>query len=490
MKARGSMTVFAALIFMLAASMLFALLEGARAVSLRLYADMTSELAVESVFAEYQPLLWQGYHPLCLDGAYGTDTFSEQYAQRALMSRVSKNLENKGGANSLLKLSCNAAAVHEYQLLTDGEGAVFLHYAASNMKKNFPLLAAQHLYEQYISNQAVVPEVREDDPVESARQALADQKQEEKETRPKAVAEKGEENVLDLVAAHKRGFLLGMVLQEADDLSGRRIGNGESLEHRVLLRGTCTKIPQVSWYDKILALEYADKYLSDYGAAAQDRALTQDRALVYELEYVVGGKESDKENLEAVVGRLLLTREAANVVHIMMDGRKRLEVSEMAMMLAGVTANAAVIKAVEYGLIGAWAYVESVLDVRALLHGDKISFIKGQNQWTSSLMSLSTVLDGSLRAKNCEGGLSYQSYLKGLLFLMQEKQLAYRIMDVMEQTLRKTELYRNCRMDAMICAADYALSYEADTLFWKFSVIGQEDIGRLVYRNEKAFSYE
>ena len=76
------------------------------------------------------------------------------------------------------------------------------------------------------------------------------------------------------------------------------------------------------------------------------------------------------------------------------------------------------------------------------------------------------------------------------MFLMQEKQLAYRIMDVMEQTLRKTELYRNCRMDAMICAADYALSYEADTLFWKFSVIGQEDIGKFVYRNEKAFSYE
>ena len=104
-----------------------------------------------------------------------------------------------------------------------------------------------------------------------------------------------------------------MVLQEADDLSGRRIGNGESLERIKHFPGTCTKIPQVSWYDKILALEYADKYLSDYAAPAQDRALA------YEFEYVVGGKESDKENLEAVVRRILLTREAANVVHIMMD---------------------------------------------------------------------------------------------------------------------------------------------------------------------------
>ena len=491
MKLRGSMTVFAALVFMLVASMLFALLEGARAVSLRLYADMTSELAVESVFAEYQPLLWEDYHLLCLDGAYGTGTFSEQYAERALLSRVSKNIKSKGVGDSLLKLSCSVAEVEEYQFLTDGEGAVFLHHAASDMKKNFPLLAAQQLYEQYVSGHAVIPKEREDDPVEAARQALADQKQEEKEDRPKTVAEKGEEeNVLDLVSEHKRGFLLGMVLQEADELSDRRIENDESLEHRALLQGTCAEIPEVNWYEKILALEYADKYLSDYGAAAQDRALTQNRALAYEMEYVVGGKESDKENLEAVVGRLLLTREAANVVHIMMDGRKRLEVSEMAMILAGVTANAAVIKAVEYGLIGAWAYVESVLDVRALLHGDKISFMKGQNQWTSSLMNLSAVLDSSLWAENCEGGLSYQSYLKGFLFLMQEKQLAYRIMDVMEQTLRKTELYRNCRMDSMICASDYAISYEADTLFWKFAIIGQEDIGKLVYRNERSFSYE
>ena len=61
------------------------------------------------------------------------------------------------------------------------------------MKKNFPLLAAQQLYEQYVSGHAVIPKEREDDPVEAARQALADQKQEEKEDRPKTRERRGGE---------------------------------------------------------------------------------------------------------------------------------------------------------------------------------------------------------------------------------------------------------------------------------------------------------
>ena len=243
---------------------------------------------------------------LCLDGAYGTDTFSEQYAQRALKSRVSKNLEGKGGANSLLKLSCNAAAVHEYQLLTDGEGWYFLHHAASDMKKNFPLLAAWHLYQQYISNQAVVPKERENDPVEDARQALADRGQEESETGAKTVAESGEgENVLDLVAAHKRGFLLGMVLQEADDLSGRRIGNGEVWSIERFCREPVQKYRRLAgmtrfWHWNMLINIFR----------IMQRRRTKIEHWRMSLNMWLEEKESDKENLEAVVRRILLTREA------------------------------------------------------------------------------------------------------------------------------------------------------------------------------------
>ena len=38
----------------------------------------------------------------------------------------------------------------------------------------------------------------------------------------------------------------------------------------------------------------------------------------------------------------------------------------------GASVNPAIIEAVKYGILAAWAYVESVLDIRALLDGDKI----------------------------------------------------------------------------------------------------------------------
>ena len=257
----------------------------------------------------------------------------------------------------------------------------------------------------------------------------------------------------------------------------------DCLQKRVLQSGTNTQIPEVEWYDRILVLEYADNFFSDYSAPQNDRALA------YELEYVVCGKASDRENLEAVVERLLLAREAANVIHIMLNQEKRLVISEAAVALAGATANPAVVKVVEYGLIGAWAYAESILDIRALLCGDRIALIKNEEQWTSSLMNLSQILEGSLCASDCEGGWSYQDYLKGFLLTMTERNLAYRMMDVMEQNIRRTYAYRNCRMDHMLSAASYMITYEADSLFWNFSILPHNDIGSLQYQMMQSFSY-
>ena len=82
------------------------------------------------------------------------------------------------------------------------------------------------------------------------------------------------------------------------------------------------------WYDRILALEYMDQYFGDYLGESEDHALA------YELEYVLAGKGSDKENLESVIKRLLFVREAANITHILGDGDKRAKTLGMAEALA------------------------------------------------------------------------------------------------------------------------------------------------------------
>ena len=64
MRKRASITVFSALAFALVASFLMALLEAGRVYQIQTYADMKSTLALESVCAEYQPVLWEEFHLL------------------------------------------------------------------------------------------------------------------------------------------------------------------------------------------------------------------------------------------------------------------------------------------------------------------------------------------------------------------------------------------------------------------------------------------
>ena len=90
MRKRASITVFSALAFALVASFLMALLEAGRVYQIQTYADMKSTLALESVCAEYQPVLWEEFHLLGLDGAYGGDTFSMDHVTAVLRERLDR----------------------------------------------------------------------------------------------------------------------------------------------------------------------------------------------------------------------------------------------------------------------------------------------------------------------------------------------------------------------------------------------------------------
>lgn len=57
-------------------------------------------------------------------------------------------------------------------------------------------------------------------------------------------------------------------------------------------------------------------------------------------------------------------------------------------IIGGITLTPEVIEGVEKGILAAWAFCESVLDLRALLDGDKIPLIKGSDtSWTSVCMA-------------------------------------------------------------------------------------------------------
>ena len=155
MRKRASITVFSALAFALVASFLMALLEAGRVYQIQTYADMKSTLALESVCAEYQPVLWEEFHLLGLDGAYGGDIFSMDYVTAVLRERIDRNLDVDGAGENILQVTLAGAEPVAYRLMTDQDGSVFLHCVAAYMKQNMAMETIRALQERYGEHEQV-----------------------------------------------------------------------------------------------------------------------------------------------------------------------------------------------------------------------------------------------------------------------------------------------------------------------------------------------
>lgn len=508
MNLKGSMTVFAALSMLLVASFLFALLEAARVQGLDACADMVSEVGVTSICAEYQQPIWEDYRLLFLDGAYGTEKFSEEKMDSVLCQRISENLDvSKIGGISMYGLSLQSAEVSEYRLASDGDGAVFLKCVASYMKSHLTKELAEELYQKYKEETDVENSDRSEYSVEGADKAIEEAKKAQEETAsdteeaqsPEAgetfdetssaepeeteKPEEPKENPLDIVLKLKENAILGMVVGNVSALSAKQVDLQNCMLKRELQKGTKTASAEVGWYERVLVAEYLEHYFSNY------RNPKLDGAFSYELEYLLCGEDTDKSNLEGVINRLLLMREAANITAIIKDATKRNEAKAIAEILAGFTGNPAIILVVQCGIIAAWAYVESVLDLRALVRGDKIALVKSDAQWTCNTKSLADSLGNDAKAKNCENGLTYEEYLKMFLFTMGTKKLAYRMMDVIEQSVKTKQGYEHVRMDYMVCEMSCSIQYQADTLFADLSLIRKGASKGFCFEKMKFFSY-
>lgn len=494
---KGSITIFASLSMMLVASFLFAMLESARYYGLQTYIKQKSPLITESVFAEYHAKLWEDYHLLFLDGAYGGTEFStSKVAGRA--SQIAKNNLTAPYSNGLwreqdlFQLNLDEVSVESYALATDCGGDFFLAQVTDYMKQNIPVESAKAIYDRIEKGRDKEEEGESANlTIEKANNLLNGEEEEtekgiktEKGTKAEKEAKTGGEaqNPMEYVLQIKENAILGTVVEDTSKLSECSIPKNQSLLERDCEKGNKAYENQSDWYEKILLELYLKTYFSSYTNPMEGHALA------YELEYIVGGKQSDRENLEQIVERLMLVREAANVASLLSDTKKVAEAETLALAVAGFTGNPAVVKTVQIGIVGAWAYIESILDIRTLLQGGKISLIKSKSEWTSELLNMVSLITENAKAKECKNGCTYTDYLLQFLFFMKEREQAFRAMDLMEHNLQLEQMYQNSRMDHMIVAADFQYRYAAQPLFWKLITIGG---GNFSYQCQKteSFSY-
>src|SRR5699024_10657524 len=126
---------------------------------------------------------------------------------------------------------------------------------------------------------------------------------------------------------------------EEMELSGKEI----SLEDQVSVRSLNTgygSFPARTGIDGIEGRLLFNEYiLQNFGNAAGKRVSSDDsgdinvkdteedhlRSLEYEVEYIISGKASDRENLESVLTKVFLIRLALNYVYLLGDSGKQAE---------------------------------------------------------------------------------------------------------------------------------------------------------------------
>ena len=155
----------------------------------------------------------------------------------------------------------------------------------------------------------------------------------------------------------------------------------------------------------------------------------------YEIEYLIAGKDSEKENLADVFWKMIAIRFLTNAACVYKDPAKQKEAMLLATSILGITGLSPVVSIAKNLLLLALAYGESVIDVRNLAEGKKVPVVKTPSDWQLSFSNLATL---NCKQKPSKEGMNYEDYLFLLLILQKDKRQKYfRMMDVMEQNVKR-----------------------------------------------------
>ena len=175
-------------------------------------------------------------------------------------------------------------------------------------------------------------------------------------------------------------------------------------------------------------------------------------------------------------------------MYLQTDTVRRQEAYGVATVLAATVGIAPAAGLIAQGILAAWAYAESILDVRTLLTGGKIAWMKTADSWCSSLSGIGGLMAGGARAKEQESGEDYKGYLQKLLWLNSARALNYRAMDLMELRAAMNG-DQTIQMDAMILALRADISYEAEPLFSDLVTIQRFETAGWEFSESVYYSY-
>lgn len=154
----------------------------------------------------------------------------------------------------------------------------------------------------------------------------------------------------------------------------------------------------------------------------------------YEVEYILEGEFSDRDNRKDFMREVLFLRNIINLGFLMADPKKQ-EILAAAAQLATPGPEAILTQIL---LAEVWALAESENDLRLLEHGKIVPYLKTGSYWAVDLDSVLEGMPEGYIDTHGEVGLDYRGYLELFLFFMDRETKLVRMMDLIQLDLQGT----------------------------------------------------
>lgn len=209
--------------------------------------------------------------------------------------------------------------------------------------------------------------------------------------------------------------------------------------------------------EEYLYLSYLKRHFAAFADENDLSASAEEvQGLLYQLEYIIAGEESDRDNLSEIATKIFLVRFAVNLAVIFASHESRAEIKTAAVTAVGFTGIGALILFAELLIGMIWAAECALTEVGGLFLSGEVPFFPTAKSLAVPFQELSRVSkdfwqqSAEKYTKSKAGGIlkNYREYLYLFLILEDRELRTMRTMDVIQQAMQlkydKDFLMQNC----------------------------------------------
>ena len=455
MKNRGQITVFFSCMISVLLILTFTALEVGRIYCGRMKIRAAVRSAQSCILADYNRALFEKYHLLFEDPTYGTGSFA--MVEEKFRNYLDESLNGNDYKKNLYNFDVCEVALSDHKTITDDHMKLLKKQIVDYEKNQGALKKIIDSGKQMVDASEEVGKASEKTSKEATEITVSSENEngnddggstDDNET---GEAQEKVDDPRDVLKDMLSKGMLALLLPADSQISDEKQDFSQSLSNTYEEKvqkdrdtgfGDVTKLVEVletsAKEDKTSIINIGEKasFCAYVGDHFSYQGNYKDTVMHCEVEYIIKGKNSDHDNLEAVLSDIIWMRMPVNYVCLLQDAPKQSEAFTLATAICTSTGTMPMVEIVKYLLLGCWSYGESIYEVRLMMQGEKLPYVKTSAEWNTDLKSLkkaNNTISSSV-------GMGYIDYLNLMLAKKESKDIAYaRLLDMIELNLKQED---------------------------------------------------